>query len=98
MWVKGNIDIIVVVESKIDDTFTQQQFAIEVYHLPFRRDRNALGGRVMTFVREDIPEREIFCDNVALNISGYFCRNQFAEKSGYCLVDIVIQNPISTIF
>ena len=38
LWVKGNIDIIVVVESKIDVSFTQQQFAIEGYHLPFRRD------------------------------------------------------------
>ena len=44
LWVKGNIDIIVVVESKIDESFTRQQFAIEGYHLPFRRNRNALGG------------------------------------------------------
>ena len=80
LWVKGNIDIIVVVEIKIDDSFTQQQFAIEGYHLPFRRDRNALGGGVMIFVREDIPVREIFCDNVALNIEGIFVEINLRKK------------------
>ena len=80
LWVKGNIDIIVVVESKIDESFTQQQFAIEGYHLPFRRDRNALGGGVMIFVREDIPVKEVFCDNVALNIEGIFVEINLRKK------------------
>ena len=55
---------------KSNESFTQQQFAIE--GLPFRRDRNALGVGVMIFVREDIPVKEVFCDNVALNIEGIF--------------------------
>ena len=87
-----------VVESKTDESFTQQQFAIEGYHLPFRRDRNALGGGVMIFVREDIPVKEVFCDNVALNIEGIFVEINLRKKNGYCLVDIVIQNPLSRIF
>ena len=79
LWVKGNIDIIVVVESKIDVSFTQQQFAIEGYHLPLRRDRNALGGGVMIFVREDIPVKQI-CSDVALNIEGILIEINLRKK------------------
>ena len=38
-WMKENIDIIVITETKLDDSFTQPQFAIDGYHLPYRRDR-----------------------------------------------------------
>ena len=49
MLVMGNIDIIVVTESKLADSYTQQQCSIEGYHLPYRCDRDAMGGGVMIF-------------------------------------------------
>ena len=42
--IKGNLDIIVITETKIDETFPSRQFAIEGYALPFRLDRNADDG------------------------------------------------------
>ena len=44
---------------------------------------------VMTFVREDIPVKEVFCDNVALNIEGIFVEINLRKKKwllfgGYC--------------
>ena len=42
--VKENLDVIVVTESKLDDSFPTKQFAIAGYNLPFRRDRNRNGG------------------------------------------------------
>ena len=57
--VKGNLDIIVVTESKLDESFPRQQFKIEGYNLPFRLDRNSNGGGILVYVREDIPCREI---------------------------------------
>ena len=87
--VMANLDIIVVNESKIDASFTQQQFAIEGYHLPYRRDRNAFGGGVMTFVREDIPCREIVLNKDEEKIEGIFIeistrKQKWLFFGGYC--------------
>ena len=38
--VSGNIDILVVTETKLDDSFPSTQFLIEGYSPPYRRDRN----------------------------------------------------------
>ena len=57
--VKGNLYLIVVTESKLDECFPQQQFLIEGYNLPFRDYRNRNGGGILIYVREDIPCREI---------------------------------------
>ena len=57
--VKGTLDIVVVTESKLDESFPQQQFLMEGYNLPFRADRNGNRGGILIYVREDIPCREI---------------------------------------
>ena len=87
--VMGNIDTVVVNESKIDASFTQQQFVLDEYHLPYRWDRNAIGGGVMIFVREDIPCREIIFDNVEEKMEGIFLeistrKQKWLLFGGYC--------------
>ena len=47
--VKGNIDILLISETKIDDSFPVGQFIID------RLDCNCHGGGLMLFVRKDIP-------------------------------------------
>ena len=42
--VQDKIDILVVTESKLDDMFPDSQFHIPRYNVPFRKDRNKLGG------------------------------------------------------
>ena len=89
LWVKGNIDIIVVTETKLDDSFTKQQFAIEGYHLPYSRHRDVTGGGVMIFVREDIPCREIINNHVSENMEGIFLeistrKQKWLLFGGYC--------------
>ena len=37
-WVKDNIDILMVSETKLDSSFPQTQFRIEGYAPPFRED------------------------------------------------------------
>ena len=39
----GNIDIFLITESKIDNTFPTSQFKIFGYHLPYRKDRSKWG-------------------------------------------------------
>ena len=53
--IQGNIDVLILTETKIDNTFPQSQFYIPGYKVPYRRDRDGYGGGVMLYVREDIP-------------------------------------------
>ena len=46
-------------ETKVDPSFPSYQFAIEGFGVPFRLDRNSLGGGIMLFVREEIPSKLI---------------------------------------
>ena len=41
----------------MDNSFPEAQFLIEGFHSPFRFDRNINGGRIMLYVREDIPTK-----------------------------------------
>ena len=53
--IKGNIDVLFVSETKIDDSFPNGNFLIDGFSTPYRLDRNSNGGGLMLFVREDIP-------------------------------------------
>ena len=57
--VDGNIDILVVGETKLDDTFPVNQFALNGFSKPYRKDRNRHGGGVMIFVRDDAPSKSV---------------------------------------
>ena len=57
--INGKIDILVITETKLDETFTNTQITIAGYSQPYRLDRDRHGGRVLIFVREDIPSRKL---------------------------------------
>ena len=45
--IKDKVDILVLVEKKLDDSFPINQFVLEGYTTPYRLDRNCFGGGVM---------------------------------------------------
>ena len=51
----GNIDILLISETKLDSSFPTGQFLSNGYSEPFRIDQNSQGGGIMLYVREDIP-------------------------------------------
>ena len=53
--IKSNIDVLLVSETKIDDSFPIGKFLIDGFSTPYRLDRNSNGAGLMLFVREDIP-------------------------------------------
>ena len=57
--VKDKVDILILSETKLDESFPTNQFKIEGYKCPYRKDRNKSGGGVLIYVREDIPSREL---------------------------------------
>ena len=69
---KGNLDIFIVTESKLDDTFPANQFIIDGSSPPFRADRNKNGGGVIIYVRDDIPSRELKAHPPTINLEGIF--------------------------
>ena len=53
--VHGNVDILLITETKIDQSFPTRQFLMAGYSEPYRLDRNQHGGGLLVYVREDIP-------------------------------------------
>ena len=49
-------------ESKLDDSFPEGQFTIDGYHGHFRLDRHGNGGRLLLYVRENIPAKILHSD------------------------------------
>ena len=62
--IKNEIDILMISETKIDNSFPISQFTMTGYSIPFRLDRASHGGGIFLFVREDIPSKIIktYCD------------------------------------
>ena len=57
--IKETIDLLLVTESKLDDTFPADQFQIEGFLRPIRLDRNRNGGGLIIFAREGLTCREL---------------------------------------
>ena len=55
--IDGNVDILVITETKLDETYTNSQFKIDGFSSPYRLDRNREGGGIIVFIREDIPSK-----------------------------------------
>ena len=68
--IKGNIDTLLVSETKIDDIFPIGKFLIDEFSTPYRLDRNSNGGGPMLFVREDIPSNLVEAE--AKPVEGFY--------------------------
>ena len=55
---KGKIDILLISETKINNSFPTSQFEIQGY-TPFRLDRSANGGGLLLYIRNDIPAKRL---------------------------------------
>ena len=52
------VDVMIIGETKIDESYTDAVFNVEDYRL-YINDQNAAGGGVMVYVRSDIPSRRL---------------------------------------
>ena len=57
LCIKDNIDILIIQETKIDESFPTNKFRIDGFNPPYRRDRTAMGGGLMVYIREHIPAK-----------------------------------------
>jgi exonuclease III len=50
----GRLDILAINETKIDDSFSEDEISVVGYHL-IRKNRNRYGGGVLLYVLDTIP-------------------------------------------
>ena len=99
--IQGKVDIFVVSETKLDESFPRGQFAIEGYSTPIRFDRNNEGGGIIIYVRSDIPCKVIKY-NLPNNIEGIFIELNLRKKKwilfgGYNPNKVYIQDFLNQI-
>ena len=75
--IKENVDIMVISETKLDESFPNGQFIIPGYALPCRLDRYQFGGDIMIFVQEVIPSRVLSLNK---SIESLFIELNFCKK------------------
>ena len=79
IMVKDNIDILMLLETKLNSSFPQTQFRTEEYAPPFRYDTNSYGGGILLFIREDIPTKIISVTRLK-DFEGNFVELNFRKK------------------
>ena len=72
-------------ETKIDVSYPTAQLIMNGFSDPFRLDRNANGGGLLIYVRNDIPCKQINNHSCCDDIEGIFVEVNF-RKSKWLLV------------
>jgi len=81
--IEGKCDIILLSEIKLDSSFPAHQFDIEGYS-SFRLDRDARGGGILLYVREDIPSKLLKKHNIHPEFEGFFIELNFKKNKWIC--------------
>ena len=57
--IKDNIDILMISETKLDESFPTGQFFINGFSSPYRLDRNSNGGGILLYIKENVPSKPL---------------------------------------
>ena len=80
--IKDNIDILMISETKVDDSFPDGQFSLDAFGTPFSIDRIRNGGGNMLFIRNDIPAKLVPTDDYPVE-SFYFQKKKWLLNCSY---------------
>ena len=75
-----HIDVLVITETKLDDSFPTSQFLMKGFAEPFRLDRNRNGGGVMIYIRDAIPRRLLLKHVSPSDIEGIYIELNFRKR------------------
>ena len=73
------IDILILTETKLDETFLTSQFLMDGFSKPYRFDRNKYGGGVMIYIRYTIPSKILEKHSCPNNIECLFIELNFRK-------------------
>ena len=68
----GYLDILIITESKLDESFPLNQFSIDGYYPPYCADRTANGGGIIIYIRDHIPCTPLKNPPFPKNLEGIF--------------------------
>ena len=75
------IDILMISETKLDDTFPHALYHLKDFSNPYRLDRNSHGGGILVYVRDNIPSNLVKLDQKFENFEGFFIELELSKKS-----------------
>ena len=75
-----HVDLLVLCETKLDETFPSSQFYMDGFSLRYRLDRNPNGGGITIFVKEDIPSKLLTKHNFPMDVEGLFVELNFRKS------------------
>ena len=55
--IENNVDILLISETRLDDSFPSGQFKIRGFSMPYQYNRNSMGGGLLPYIRDDIPTK-----------------------------------------
>ena len=58
-FLNKNTDVIIIAETKLDSSFSSQQFFQEGFKIPYRLDCSKNKGGLLVYINENIPSREL---------------------------------------
>ena len=79
---QGIIDILMISETNLDESFPPVQFLLDGYCDPFRFDRDGNGGGILLYIRDDIPSKLLSKNK---NIEGFFVELNLRNKKKWLL-------------
>ena len=81
--IKDNIDVLMISETKLDESFPTSQFMLNGFSAPFHLDRNDKGGSIILYIREDIPSRLVSTESS--QAEGFFVEINLRNKKKWLL-------------
>ena len=74
------VDILLISETKLDDSFPTAQFSLNGFSKPYRLDSSSSGAGVLLYVRDDIPSRPLTDYKIKDNLELFFVEVNIQKK------------------
>ena len=75
-----NLDILVISETKLDESFPVSQFSIPVFENPIRLDRSSSDGGIILYIREGISFKLLKTDCLSVNKEAFLGEVKINKK------------------
>ena len=80
-FIRGKVDILMISETRIEESFSLGQFKVNGFNAAFRLDCNINSGGIMLFVWEDIPAKLIA--SKTFPVEDLYVEVKLKSKSGW---------------
>ena len=74
------MNVLVITETKLNDTFPTSQFLVNGFSVPCRLDWNGSGGGIMIHILDDIRNRLLVRHGLAVGIEGFIHWVEFQKS------------------